>query len=173
MVIRYAKANPNVKSLTFNPLENAGIDLYCSKNVSFIETVGEKLEWDAIIQNTKKVPIEVTQNFVEIPTGIHLELPKGVHARVAGRSGNAFVKHLIPFEGTIDSSYRGEIKVLMFDFDKELKGFTINEGVAVAQLIFLPYVPIDFSSVELVEVPLEKLNKTERGKKGFGSSGLA
>ena len=100
-----------------------------------------------------------------IPTGISVELPEGYEAQVRARSGLA-IKHgisLVNGIGTIDSDYRGEIKVILINLgDKE---FTINSGDRIAQMVFIRHEQAEF---ELVE----ELNETERGSGGFGHTGV-
>ncbi|HAQ39785.1 MAG TPA: dUTP diphosphatase [Clostridiales bacterium] len=100
-----------------------------------------------------------------VPTGIFIELPEGYEAQVRARSGLA-IKHgisLVNGIGTIDSDYRGEIKVILINLgDKE---FTINSGDRIAQMVFIRHEQADF---ELVE----ELGDTERGAGGFGHTGV-
>ena len=96
-----------------------------------------------------------------IPTGIHLEIPDGLEGQVRGKSGLAS-KGLIVHWGTIDAGYRGEVKVILFNFSFWPK--VIKVGDFVAQLVV--------SRIEKVEYKLGEINKnTERGECGFGSTG--
>ncbi|HBV67119.1 MAG TPA: dUTP diphosphatase [Clostridiales bacterium] len=100
-----------------------------------------------------------------VPTGIFIEIPEGYEAQVRARSGLA-IKHgisLVNGIGTIDSDYRGEVKVILINLgDKE---FTINSGDRIAQMVFIKHEQADF---ELTE----ELNDTERGAGGFGHTGV-
>lgn len=101
-----------------------------------------------------------------IPTGIHLEIPAGFEGQVRPRSGLA-AKHgltVLNSPGTIDADYRGEVKVILINHGKSV--VSINPGDRIAQLVFMPVVRTDFVSVESV-------NDTERGKGGFGSTGVS
>lgn len=98
-----------------------------------------------------------------IATGIRVEIPRGYYGAIRGRSGLAAKYGLIPFHGTIDEDYRGEIKVLIFNYGK--KPYWIRAGDRIAQMIIQPY-----SRVEIKEVNF--LEETERGTKGFGSTGV-
>ncbi len=99
-----------------------------------------------------------------IPTGLFIEIPMGYECQIRPRSGLS-IKHgitLINCVGTIDSDYRGEIKIPLVNLSSE--EFTIEDGMRVAQLILAKH--------EIIEWELEiKLNETERGKGGFGSTG--
>jgi dUTP pyrophosphatase len=100
-----------------------------------------------------------------IPCGFYLALPPGYEAQVRPRSGLA-VKHglsLVNTPGTIDSDYRGEVKVPVINHGAE--PFTITRGMRIAQMIVMP-VP----RVELVEVA--ELPETARGEGGFGHTGV-
>jgi len=99
-----------------------------------------------------------------VPTGIYIEIPKGIEAQVRPRSGLA-IKHgitVLNTPGTIDSDYRGEILVILINLsDSEFK---INTGDRIAQIVF--------SRVEnIIWEKTIKLTKTKRGEGGFGSTG--
>ncbi len=101
---------------------------------------------------------------LEVPTGLALELPPGWEGQVRPRSGLA-ARHgvtLVNSPGTIDSDYRGEVRVLLVNLGSESVVF--ERGDRVAQLVVAPV-----AQVELVEA--EQLGETERGGGGFGSSG--
>ena len=99
-----------------------------------------------------------------IATGLFIELPEGYEAQIRPRSGLAF-KHGISLPNspaTIDSDYRGEIKVALINLSNE--NFTIKSGDRIAQMIISKY-----EKAELIQV--EELNETRRGEGGFGSTG--
>jgi len=97
-----------------------------------------------------------------VPTGLCLELPEGYVGLIWPRSGLA-VKHSIDCgAGVIDSTYRGEIKVLLFNHSDE--NFTIESGNRIAQLLVQKVEHINFISVDSLE-------KTQRNEAGFGSTG--
>ena len=100
-----------------------------------------------------------------VPTGLYMEIPKGCEGQLRARSGLA-VKHgiaLVNGVGTIDSDYRGEIKVAVVNLSRE--PFTITSWDRIAQVIISRH-----ESVELVVV--SSINETERGAGGFGSTGI-
>ncbi len=101
---------------------------------------------------------------VLVPTGLFVEIPVGFEGQIRPRSGLA-IKHglsLINCVGTIDSDYRGEVKIPMINFGKE--SFVIEHGERVAQFVLAAH--------GIVEWKLEdNLNDTERGAGGFGSTG--
>ena len=100
---------------------------------------------------------------VLVSTGLAFAIPVGNYGRIAPRSGLA-AKHSIDVgAGVIDADYRGEVKVLLFNFSD--KDFSIVPGDRIAQMIIEKYSP-----TELVEV--EDLDSTERGAGGFGSTGV-
>lgn len=99
-----------------------------------------------------------------VPTGLFLEIPSGYEVQVRPRSGLAF-KHQVTVlntPGTIDSDYRGEVKVLLINHGKN--PFTVENGMRIAQLVVAPVVRGCF-------VPEECLSATARGSGGFGSTG--
>ena len=99
-----------------------------------------------------------------VPCGFAMALPEGYEAQIRPRSGLAskFGVTLVNSPGTIDSDYRGEVKVPLINLGKE--SFTIERGTRIAQMLVLP-VP----KVNLVEV--DELDETGRGKGGFGHTG--
>ncbi len=101
---------------------------------------------------------------VLIPTGLSIELPDGYEAQVRPRSGLAFKKGLsvLNSPGTIDSDYRGEIKVILINLSNET--VVINTGERIAQLVIARY-----EKASLTEV--DELSDTQRGEGGFGHTG--
>ena len=99
-----------------------------------------------------------------ISTGISLEIPEGHYGRIAPRSGLAYKNGIDVLAGVVDSSYRGEIKVILFNTDKE-NYFKINIGDRIAQLIIEKHFNFEFEIVE-------DLSYTQRGEGGFGSTGV-
>ncbi len=100
-----------------------------------------------------------------IPTGFSMEIPTGYEAQVRPRSGLA-LRHgvgLLNSPGTIDSDYRGEVGVVLFNFGRE--PFRVKRGDRIAQLVFTRIVEAD---IEVVE----ELTPTSRGEGGFGHTGL-
>jgi dUTP pyrophosphatase len=97
-----------------------------------------------------------------IPTDIQLYLPKGVYARVAARSSLAINNGIIVGGGVIDRGYTGNVGAILFNVSDT--PFKVNKGDRIAQLIFEK-----IASPIMVEV--DNFPNTERGVKGFGSSG--
>lgn len=100
-----------------------------------------------------------------IPTGLFMEIPLGFEGQVRPRSGMAVNKGItcLNTPGTIDSDYRGEVKVLLINLSKEEQ--IIEAGDRIAQMVF---VKIEIAGIELVQ----QLNQTERAAGGFGHTGL-
>ncbi|HOO11419.1 MAG TPA: dUTP diphosphatase [Bacillota bacterium] len=123
---------------------SAGMDLYA-----------------AVDENTEIAP----GGFRLIPTGIHLQLPAGYEGQLRPRSGLAakYGVTVLNTPGTIDSDYRGEIKVILINLGCE--PFVIKRGDRIAQLIISRY-----ERVELV--PAEYLEDSERSTGGFGHTGI-
>lgn len=98
-----------------------------------------------------------------IPTGISIALPEGFEAQIRPRSGLAIKQGLtcLNTPGTIDSDYRGEIKVILINLSKEVQH--IQPGDRIAQMVMAKYERIEWEEVEL-------LDETARGQGGFGST---
>jgi dUTP pyrophosphatase len=101
---------------------------------------------------------------VAIATGFSIAIPEGLEAQVRPRSGLALEYNigLLNSPGTIDSDYRGEVKILMTNFGK--KPFIVRDGDRIAQMVISPVVKAKFISVE-------ELPSSDRGTGGFGHTG--
>lgn len=99
-----------------------------------------------------------------IPTGLKIALPPGTEAQIRPRSGLAYRNGITMLNapGTIDSDYRGEVKVLAVNHGTD--PFTVERGDRIAQMVIAPVI-----RAELLQV--ESLEETERGEGGFGSTG--
>ena len=136
--MKYKKLNPRAKAPErINP-HAAGYDLFACIDQA------EIFLYDAV---------------AVIPTGIALEIPEGWHGIIRSTSGSAFRHGQFVLTGTIDSDYRGEIKVIATCAGA--LGRTIRHGDKIAQIVFLRH-----ESPELVEA--EWLDETDRGTDGFG-----
>src|SRR5262245_16382593 len=101
-----------------------------------------------------------------IPTGLAIALPAGFEAQVRPRSGLA-LKHgitVLNSPGTIDADYRGEVQVLLINHGPA--PFVVRRGDRIAQMVVAPVTQIAWSIVE-------RLDETERGSGGYGSTGIA
>ncbi|MDX1641935.1 MAG: dUTP diphosphatase [Balneolaceae bacterium] len=101
-----------------------------------------------------------------IPIGIRIALPEGFEAQIRPRSGLAYKSGITMLNspGTIDSDYRGEIKVIVINHGEE--DFKIKRGDRIAQMVI--------SSVQQIEIQeVFELPKTKRGEGGFGSTGVS
>jgi len=99
-----------------------------------------------------------------IPTGLFIELPMGYEAQVRPRSGLA-VKHgltCLNSPGTVDSDYRGELKVLLINLSGQMQ--IIHHGDRIAQMVIQKFEKISWK-------PVETLSQTARNEGGFGSTG--
>ena len=114
------------------------------------------LESDIVIESGK---------VAMIPTGLFFEIPEGYEIQVRPRSGLAAKNGVTVLNtpGTIDSDYRGELKVILINLGNE--DFTIHNKDRIAQIIIAPV-------TQAIFVPAQTLSQTQRGAGGFGSTGL-
>ncbi|CAD6199697.1 unnamed protein product [Caenorhabditis auriculariae] len=138
--IRFVKLNEKAAMPTCGSASAAGADLYSCEDCT--------------------VP---AKGKLCVATGLQLELPYGYYGRVAPRSGLAAKNFIDVGAGVIDSDYRGELKVLLFNFGEE--DFKVKIGDRIAQLICEKIAHCTYEEVSTLE-------KTERGDGGFGSTGL-
>ena len=137
------KLNPKVELPKYKTEGSSGMDL------------------KALIEN----PIIIKpQSYVLIPTGLSIAIPEDTEIQIRPRSGLAAKSSIsvLNTPGTIDSDYRGEIKIILFNHGKE--EFTVNNNDRIAQMILMPVLKADFEEVK-------ELPKTIRGSGGFGSTG--
>lgn len=99
---------------------------------------------------------------VSVKTGLAFEIPQGHAMIIKPRSGLAFNHRVHAFSGTIDSDYRGEVKVLLEKADNSF--IYVERGDRIAQAIIIPIPRVTFTEVE-------ELSATERGDGGFGHTG--
>ena len=137
------KFDKNIKLPTYKTSGSSGMDL------------------EAFIKN--KIIIN-PGNTAVISTGIFLAIPKNYEIQIRPRSGLAAKKGIsvLNTPGTVDSDYRGEIKIILINFSKKL--FVVKSGARIAQMVLCPV-----ARGKLKEV--QNLPKTVRGKGGFGATG--
>ena len=137
------KFNKNVKLPTYKTAGSSGMDL--------------------VANNKKKFTIKSGATAI-IPTGIAIAIPKNYEVQIRPRSGLAANKSIsvLNTPGTIDSDYRGEIKIILINLGK--KSFVVRSGDRIAQMILSPVAKGNLREVK-------NLPKTMRGKRGFGSTG--
>jgi len=99
-----------------------------------------------------------------VSTGVRLKIPEGYYGRIGPRSGLAHKYGIDVLAGVVDSAYRGEIKVILHNTDKN-EEFRVSAGDRIAQLIVEKHYNFKF-------VEVEELDSTQRGAGGFGSSGI-
>ena len=119
------------------------------------------MDLNAFIDN----PIKILPNTSAlIPTGLSVAIPEDLEIQIRPRSGLAAKSNIsvLNTPGTIDSDYRGELKVILFNHGN--KDFTVQNNDRIAQMILTPILKIDFEEVD-------ELPNTIRGVGGFGSTG--
>lgn len=116
----------------------------------------------AFLKTTVKV--EPLQRLL-IPTGLYIELPEGYEAQIRPRSGMALSKGLAVLNspGTIDSDYRGEVKIIVANLSNE--SFEITDGDRIAQMVISRFERAKWDQVT-------ELQESARGEGGFGHSGV-
>ncbi|MDR0483879.1 MAG: dUTP diphosphatase [Alphaproteobacteria bacterium] len=144
----------DVKIIVEDSAKDLGIPSYASEG-----SAGVDLKANIFEDITLK-----PQERVLIPTGIFMELPSSFEAQVRSRSGLAIKNGVVVLNspGTIDSDYRGEIKVILANFSSD--SFIVKRGDRIAQMVINTYVKANFF--------IGTLNDTNRGSGGFGSTGV-
>ena len=141
--LQIKKINELAKTPTYGTEFAAGADLYAATNEAITIQPGE----------TKL-----------IPTGITMAIPTGFVGLIFARSGISIKRGLAPANkvGVIDSDYRGEVMVALYNQSGVEQ--TIEQNERIAQFVLMPYIKADFQGVEV-------LDDTDRGEGGFGSTG--
>ena len=137
------KLDPNVKLPQYETVGSSGMDL-----LAFLKT-----------------PIKITPGKSElIPTGLSIAIPDDTEVQIRPRSGLAAKSNIsvLNTPGTIDSDYRGEIKIILFNHGN--KDFIVNNNDRIAQMVLTPVIKMEIEEVD-------QLPKTIRGSGGFGSTG--
>lgn len=143
MKLNFKKLNKNAIAPTYGTEFSAGADLYaCEGGEVTIESGESKL----------------------IHTGLCLEIPEGYAGLIYARSGIATKRGLAPANkvGVIDSDYRGEIMVCLFNHSNTAQ--TVADGERIAQLVITPFLKVEYTEAD-------ELSDTLRGAGGFGSTG--
>ena len=135
---------------------------YKNIKLPIYKTVGSS-GMDLVAYTKNKITINPSKTAI-IPTGIAVAIPKNYEIQIRPRSGLAANKSIsvLNTPGTIDSDYRGEIKIILINLSK--KSFVVKSGDRVAQMIVCPVVKGKLKEVK-------NLPKTVRDKGGFGSTG--
>ncbi len=141
MNIQIKKLSDQAKIPTQGSKYAAGYDLYAAEEV-LVNTMGRKL----------------------VKTNISISIPEGYYGRIAPRSGLAYKNGIDVLAGVIDSDYRGDIGVILFNSDHNLD-FPVNVGDRIAQIIIEKCHSVNWETVENLEASV-------RSEKGFGSSGV-
>ena len=137
------KLNQKVKIPSYKTMGSSGVDL------------------EAFLEN----PIEIEPNkSALIPTGLAIAIPEDTEVQIRPRSGLAAKSSIgvLNSPGTIDSDYRGEIKVIIYNHGDA--DFEVNNGDRIAQMILTPVIKMELEETD-------KLPETLRGEDGFGSTG--
>ncbi len=148
--------NTKINVVKLDSAKNLDLPFYATENSAGVDLV-------ASIEN--KIIIKPHQRAL-ISTGICIELPNGFEATVRPRSGIAAKNGVTVLNtpGTIDSDYRGEIKVILINLGEE--DFVVERGMRIAQMIFSRYEKVSFNEVMNFD------STTTRGEGGFGSTGI-
>jgi dUTP pyrophosphatase len=144
-ITRLSEETNDVPLPMYTTSGSAGMDIYAAVQYDFVIIPGE----------TKL-----------IPTGFSMEIPIGYEAQIRPRSGLAIKNNvgLMNSPGTIDSDYRGEVKIIVTNYGKN--EFIVKRGDRIAQMVIAQY-----ERAEWIET--NELSMTERGSGGFGSTGIS
>ncbi len=142
MKLKVAKINPDAKIPEYKHKGDAGMDL-CNSGDDIVLGPGER---------------------TLVPTGIKIAIPPGYEVQVRPRSGMAIKKGITVLNtpGTIDSAYRGEVKVVAFNASRD--EVVIKKDERIAQMVLNKFEEIEWEECD-------ELDDTERGAGGFGSTG--
>jgi dUTP pyrophosphatase len=115
----------------------------------------------------KKIVLQPFERML-IPTGLYFELPEIYELQIRPRSGHSFKTGLMAILGTVDTGYRGEVKVIMVNLDT--KPQRIEQGERIAQGVVTTRVSTEYGKLIKLN-SVDELSNSERGSGGFGSTG--
>ena len=141
--IKYVNGNEDIQLPAYQTESSAAMDIHAAVNETLVLEPGAR---------------------ALIPTGFAMAVPEGFEAQIRPRSGLA-IKHgvtVINSPGTIDSDYRGEVKIALINHGSE--AFEITRGMRIAQMLIAPVSRVQWSLSD-------ELSSTERGAGGFGHTG--
>ena len=143
-IFRISSATNDVPLPSYATQGSAGMDIYAAVEQECVILKGESLL---------------------IPSGFSIELPVGYEAQIRPRSGLAMNHNIgiMNSPGTIDSDYRGEVKIILTNFGK--KDFIVKRGDRIAQMVISQYTRIEWDETD-------QLSDTTRGAGGFGHTGI-
>ena len=141
--VQIKKLDPNVEIPEYKTSGSSGVDLMANLSQNIIIKSGESCL---------------------VPTGLSISIPKDCEVQIRPRSGLAARSQITVLNtpGTIDSDYRGELKIIIFNHGKEQ--FVIKNKDRIAQMVLMPILKFDFQEVD-------DLDDSGRGTAGFGSTG--
>lgn len=146
---------PNNTDIKIKLTKNASVPEYATSGAAAVDLRAANEEDITIAPGERKL----------IPTGLAMSIPQGIVGIIAARSGLACKKGIALSNsiGVIDSDYRGEIGVSLFNTSSE--PFTVSTGDRIAQMMFIPVAKASFTVCD-------SLDETDRGEGGFGSTGV-
>lgn len=144
----------------FNPIQIKKLS-----NTAIVPTKGSEYAAGLDLYADLKEAIQVNPgDTLKVPTGIAMSIPNGLFGAIYARSGLATKQGLAPANkvGVIDSDYRGEIVVVLYNQSPIPQ--VVHPGDRIAQIVIQPYIDYEIDIVD-------ELDETERGESGFGSTG--
>ena len=143
----------------FTPWDEVAVQVQCPEGKIPVRKTAGAAGYDLI--STSSVTIAPGSSGL-VQTGVHISIPEGYYGKIEGRSSLGIQHSVVPFQGVIDSDYRGPIVVKLFNHARTK--YRVAKGDRIAQLVLMPcYTP------PLLRV--DRLSTTKRGKGGFGSTG--
>jgi dUTP pyrophosphatase len=170
MDIKVKKLHPDAIIPEYKTLGAVGFDLHITEDVTIppnrvvVKYVGEGNDKDIPFNFDDFEFVLANDNHAVAGTGLAFEIPIGYELEIRSRSGNVFKDiKVFAYNGTIDSDFRGEVKLLLTNLGKE--AVTFKKGDRVAQGIIKRIEQVNF-------IEADELSSTDRGDKGFGSTGV-
>lgn len=155
MNIKFKKLHEDAIIPTRGTADSAGLDIYALEDCEVLGTYG-------YLHSPETAFTPVTVGQASIKTGIMCEIPDGYYGKVEARSGLSFGHGIETGAGVVDSGFRGEIGVKVYNFTD--KPYKVTKGQRIAQMVIQPYLVC-----EPIEAEID--TDTERGTNGFGSTG--
>jgi dUTP pyrophosphatase len=162
------KNNSQTQDLDYNKIQIKYVNTSDNPDPIWAKEGDSGFDLRACLPKSEKEVILQPFERMLIPTGLYFELPLGYELQIRPRSGHSFKTGLMAILGTVDTGYRGEVKVIMINLNNTPQ--KIEQGERIAQGVVTTRISTEFGKLTKLK-SVDELTETERGSGGFGSTG--
>lgn len=162
------KNNSQTQDIDYNKIQIKYVNTSDNPDPIWAKEGDSGFDLRACLPKSEKEVILQPFERILIPTGLYFELPLGYELQIRPRSGHSFKTGLMAILGTVDTGYRGEVKVIMINLNNTPQ--KIEQGERIAQGVVTTRISTEFGKLIKLK-SVDELTETERGSGGFGSTG--